>query len=155
MSIKDFNIAIMHGTATEYRTVQKFIKKLGYSPIILKDTITHNYLLENVRNVIWEKAHCAIVIMSPDDMTKQRQFRARQNVVFELGYCLGAFDSIDEDYWYHAVIIIKEKSVETFSDIGGVQFIEYQKIITEETLTMLKATLKKTFKNAKNYYDEL
>ncbi|PZR25253.1 MAG: hypothetical protein DI538_27455, partial [Azospira oryzae] len=127
----------------------------GYHPIVLKDTVDGKYLLERVRDSVWKEAHCAIVIMSPDDMTKQKQFRARQNVVFELGYCLGAFDSIEKRYWYNAVIILKEKSVETFSDLGGIQFIEYQQNLNGINLSMLTETLAATFNKARKYYEEL
>ena len=145
---------IMHGHSTEYKKVQKLIKTKKFTPIVLINEFKGKFILKNVQNAVWDFAHCAIVVMSPDDAV-QSSFRARQNVIFELGYCMGAFDSIPKKYWYPAVIIIKEKSVEIFADIAGLQYIEYEKTIKKEQLAMLSRALDNTFEKAAEFYAEL
>ena len=59
-----------------------------------------------------------------------KKYRARQNVVFELGYCFGAFDSLDDRGIYtanDALVIVAENGVELFSDIDGLKRIDYEK----------------------------
>jgi hypothetical protein len=56
--------------------------------------------------------------MSPDDQLNDGNFRARQNVVYELGYCSGVFDGYydeddeeDEDFEVDPVIVIKKNQL--------------------------------------------
>ena len=51
-------------------------------------------------------------------------------MVFELGYCFGAFDSLDDRGIYtanDALVIVAENGVELFSDIDGLKRIDYEK----------------------------
>ncbi len=154
MPRENFNVIIMHGNKEEYKKVKQVVQNLGFTPILLKEKYDGQFLLDKIRHSVWEKAHCAIVIMSPDDVTEDKNFRARQNVIFELGYCLAAFDSIPDKYWYNAVIVLMEKSVEKFSDIGGMQYIEYASEISDEQITVLSKALNRTFRKASRYYDD-
>ncbi len=155
MPKENFNVIIMHGNKEEYKIIKLAVQNLGFTPIVLKEKFNGQFLLEKVRNSVWDHAHCAVVIMSPDDMTKEKKFRARQNVIFELGYCLGAFDSIPDKYWYNAIIVLMEESVEKFTDIGGMEYIGYDKKIAKEHLERLADALSDTYKKAKKYYPEL
>jgi predicted nucleotide-binding protein len=54
----------------------------------------------------------------------------RQNVVFELGYCFGAFYRLPNIARYkpkHALFVVAEKGVELFADIDGLTRIEYKR----------------------------
>lgn len=155
MGRKHFNVVIMHGNKDEYKIVKKIVVGLGFNAIVLKETFDGSLLLERVRNTVWKYAHCAVIVMSPDDITKDGKFRARQNVVFELGYCLASFDSIPDSFWYNAVIVLKEKSVESFSDIGGMQFIEYERSVSNNEKLILSEALNSAFSKARKYYPEL
>jgi len=155
MPKSEFNVIIMHGHSNEYLKVKELIKRKGFNPIILKESYTGDIIFNKIRKNVWKYAHCIVVVMSPDDKTEEKTFRARQNVVFEMGYCLGAFDSIPKQYWYNAVILVKEFSVEKFADIDGLEYISYSKKITAATLSEISKALTNAFKQARNYYDEL
>jgi predicted nucleotide-binding protein len=155
MPREKFAVIIMHGHSDEYLKVRKLVASCGFKPVVLTERWSGELIFNKVRNNVWKKAHCAVVIMSPDDQTKDLSFRARQNVIFELGYCLGAFDSIKKKYWYHAVIILKESSVEKFADIDGLEYIGYNKKLTQRNLARLSAALERTFQKATEYYYEL
>src|SRR5688572_14969550 len=127
MPKKDFKIAIMHGRAKEYQKISSLINKLEFTPIVIKDNFTGDFLLKKVRKTVWKDAHCAIIVMTPDDELKNSIQRSRQNVIFELGYCIAAFDTLPNKYWYNAVIIVKETSVEDFSDIHGMEVFNFSK----------------------------
>jgi len=151
----DFNVVIMHGKDEEYRKVEGLIRKLKFNPIVIKDNFSGDFLLKKVRKTVWKLAHCAIIVMTPDDQSIDKAYRARQNVIFELGYCLAAFDTLPNKYWYHAVIIIKEDSVEGFSDIHGLETFNYSKKISRSDLNKLSDVLNRTFEKASEYYEEL
>ena len=89
------NIFIVHGHDEGAReSVSRFVEKIGAKPIILQEqanagrTIIEKF--EDHSNVTF-----AIVLLTPDDIgyavsdKSNRNFRARQNVIFELGYFLG------------------------------------------------------------------
>jgi predicted nucleotide-binding protein len=155
MARKKFTVVIMHGSADHYEQVKTCINTMGFTSIVLKEFYTGEFLLKKVKKAVWKYAHCAVIVMSPDDLVGNSEPRARQNVVFELGYCMGAFDSIPKKYWYNSVIILKEKSVAKFSDIDGLEVIEYEKEPTTADLKKLAGVLETTYKNASEYYDEL
>jgi predicted nucleotide-binding protein len=81
--------------------------------------------------------------------------RARQNVVFELGYCFGAFDSLPNIAPYKAkdaLIIIAEKDVELFADINGLTRIEYESGKIGEKKKFIQDTVIRTYTKARKYY---
>lgn len=68
----------------------------------------------------------AIILMTPDDNVNENS-RARQNVIFELGYFLGMWQKeVDRK-----VILLKKGNIEIPSDISGVLYITYTNNITE------------------------
>ena len=68
----------------------------------------------------------AIILFTPDDDAGPNK-RARQNVIFELGYFLGKFQANKD----RKVIILKKGSVEIPSDIAGVLYLSYENSVTE------------------------
>lgn len=68
----------------------------------------------------------AIILFTPDDNSNGK-LRARQNVILELGYFLGKFQS-DEN---RKIAIIKSGDIEIPSDISGVLYLEYINSIKE------------------------
>lgn len=68
----------------------------------------------------------AIVLFTPDDDAGDSK-RARQNVIFELGYFLGKFNEDSN----RRIIILKKGNIEIPSDISGVIYIEFNKAVKE------------------------
>jgi predicted nucleotide-binding protein len=84
--------------------------------------------------------------------------RARQNVVFELGYCFGAFDSLDDRGKYlaeDAVIVVAETGVEWFADIEGLMRIEFKRHRLADEKDAILKNLKSAYKKARKFYPEL
>ena len=155
MARKDFNVVIMHGKQNEYRKIETLLKGMEFRPIVIKDNFDGNFLLKKVRRTVWDKAHCAVIVMTPDDQTGQKMFRARQNVIFELGYCLAAFDTLPKKYAFNAVIIVKESSVEDFSDIHGIETFSFDKELKKGDIKRLRDIFEMTFEKASKFYEEL
>jgi len=71
---------------------------------------------------------CAIILLTPDDkVEKDDTSRARQNVIFELGYFLGMLRTPNK----RKIIILKKGNVEIPSDISGVLYCQFQNNVTE------------------------
>ena len=70
----------------------------------------------------WNFVSCssAIILFTPDD-NANGNFRARQNVVLELGYFLGRFADFDKRH----ITILKKGNIEIPSDISGILYLEY------------------------------
>lgn len=114
-------IFVVHGHDTAIlHQVARLIEKLDIEPIILfeqpgkSQTIIEK--LESNSNVAF-----AVIILTPDDVGKalaeeKLKPRARQNVVFELGYFIGR---LNRNY----VSVLYDESIELPSDYRGVEYI--------------------------------
>lgn len=118
----DFHkVFIVHGRDNELKeAVARFIEKMGFEPIILHEQV-------NCGKTIIEKFEknsdvgYAIVLMTPDDMggvdDQRLMKRARQNVLFELGYFHGKLGR-------NRVTTLVKGELEIPSDIFGVVYTE-------------------------------
>ena len=115
-------VFVIHGRDNEAReTVARFLEKLGLTPVILHEQ-------SNQGRTIIEKfeQHAqvgfAVALLTPDDVgalksdEKNLKPRARQNVVFELGYFLGRLGR-------ERVCALTKGNVELPSDYDGVVYI--------------------------------
>ena len=116
------NVFIVHGHDEEMiLKVEQVITKLGLSPIIL-----HNQV--NAGNTIIEKfeansssAQFAIILLTADDEGKDKteselHFRARQNVILEMGYFMGKLGR-------KKVFPLLGIGVEKPSDLDGIVYV--------------------------------
>lgn len=163
MEKSDFQIGIMHGHSTEYKKIKEIIMELKFRPSILielnkKKKKKPRQILEQFRNLVWHKLDCVVCILTCDDFKK----RARQNLVFELGYCIGAFDSLPDKkkknkYSYHnadtAVIVCMENGVEEFTYSLGIKKISFIKGSLELKKEKIIKALNNSFKNVKKFYE--
>ena len=157
----EFTVFLIHGKSPEIRKVEKFIREeLKFNTIILQDSFTGKNIIDKFKDQVWDEASCAIAIMSPEDELNGGNFRARQNVIFEIGYCSAVFDAIyntededDEDddnddgdpnqNGVDPVIILKEDSIDMrdLSDLLGVEYLEYKQGSIDTTFRHLRTAL--------------
>lgn len=100
---------------------------LKLDPIVLQDQANNS--IETIIGKFERLASdcsAAIVLFTPDDNAGDNK-RARQNVIFELGYFLGKFHE-EKD---RKIIILKKGNIEIPSDINGVLYFEYSKAVKE------------------------
>lgn len=103
--------------------VARFLEKIGIDVVVLREAA-------NAGRPIFNKFHdeaadikFAVALMTPDDIgrhkgDKKPQPRARQNVIFELGFFIGKLGA-------GKVCALIDDSVERPSDYAGVAFIEF------------------------------
>lgn len=135
------DVFIVHGhDEAAKEMVSRFIEKLGFKAIILHEQ-------PNAGRTIIEKFEAysnvgfAVVLLTPDDAhiarvkTLEGKPRARQNVIFELGYFIGKLGR-------QRVCALHKKEVELPSDIDGILYI------TLDTLGSWRLSLAKEMKHA-------
>ncbi len=125
------NVFVVHGhdMATLHELCRILRDEFDLTPVVLSeqpsvglDTIISKF--ERLAN----DCFCAIILLTPDDkIENEKNNRARQNVIFELGYFLGMLRSPDE----RKIIILKKGDVEIPSDISGVLYCQFQNSVTE------------------------
>ena len=116
-------IFLVHGRDEAAKNeVALFLRKNGLQEIILRDRPNKGrHLLKKFQEEA-EGAAFAVVLMTPDDEGAiaggTHQKRARQNVVFELGFFIGKFGTT------HVAALVKTQ-VEKPSDFDGIAWIDF------------------------------
>lgn len=116
-----FRVFISHGRSMLRNRVKRYVEEeLNFATEILVEKFAGSIIFDKLENNTWD-CDCAVVIMTPDDPQPGRKtFRARQNVIHETGYLQGLFQDRE------LVVILKEKSVEWFTNVYGIEFIEFE-----------------------------
>src|SRR5262245_51460351 len=87
-----FRVFISHGRSALRNKVKRFVEdELAFATEVLVDRFTGGVIFDKLEDNAWD-CDCAVVIMTPDDpQPNGESFRARQNVVHEIGYLQGMF----------------------------------------------------------------
>jgi predicted nucleotide-binding protein len=115
-------VFIVHGHDDGTReSVARFIEKLGFEAIILHERPNKGRTIITKFREEAEGVGFAVVLMTPDDLGKAKDAsdlnpRARQNVVFELGFFIGVLGP-------ERVAAAMKGNVERPSDFDGVVYI--------------------------------
>ena len=115
-------IFVVHGhDAAPKAEVARFIEKLGFEAIILHERPNKGRALITKFREESDGAGFAVVLMTPDDVGKAKdapdvKSRARQNVVFELGFFIGKLGP-------ERVAALVKGDIELPSDYDGVVYI--------------------------------
>ena len=111
------NIFIVHGHDDKAKLeVTRTIEKLELNPIILHEQANGGKTIIEKFEANSSEAGFAIVILTCDDKVGDEKFRARQNVVFEMGYFIGKLGREN-------VALLYENGVELPSDINGLVYL--------------------------------
>ena len=122
-------IFVVHGHDEEMeQKVARALEKLGLEPVILHEKPNQGKTLIKKLEDISEDISFAIVLFSPDDkgceannFPKSANLRARQNVIFELGYFIGKFGR------NKVLVLFKEEiNFESPSDFVGVLYTSFK-----------------------------
>jgi len=129
-----FRVFISHGRSDLWRQVERYINKsLDMDTVVLEEQYRGATIIEKLEDQAGE-CDCAVVIMTPDDKMADGSFRSRQNVVHEIGY-------LQALYGRERVVILKEDSVEFFSNNSGIEYIPFTGAFVSSTLHTLNEAL--------------
>lgn len=113
-------VFIVHGHDDGMKEgVARFLSAIGFDPIILHEQANKGRTIIQKFREEAKDVGFAVVLLSPDDETTAGQHRARQNVILELGFFLGALGP-------DRVAALKKGDVETPSDFDGVIYTAYE-----------------------------
>jgi len=138
--VRSNKIIVVHGQDNEMKTdVTQTLQKLDLEPIIIHEKPSSE---QNIIEKISDYAHVsfAVVLVSPDDQASPKEtpdetkYRAKQNVIFELGYFLGRLGKQNVIAIYR-----KKKDFEIPNNYTGVLWIEYKTGWYFELIKELKA----------------
>lgn len=125
------NIFIVHGHDENMKSeVARTIESLGLHPIILHEQPNDGLTIIEKFEKHSLNCHFAIVLLSPDDEgypksdQKAKKFRARQNVILELGYFVGMLGR------KNVLSLVKHDptgNLEIPNDFAGVVYTEFDK----------------------------
>lgn len=134
-------IFIVYGHDTAAReSLELLLHRMDLEPIILqKLPAAGDTIIEKLEGYIGEHGNVgfACVLLTPDDQgyeagkEEQKMYRARQNVILELGMVLARLGR-------SKVAILHKESVELPSDIAGLIYIPFTERIDEVTLKLLQ-----------------
>ncbi len=121
------NVFVVYGHDSISRTqLEAMLRRWEIEPLILDQLPSEGQtIIEKLENYT-QKAHYAIVLATPDDeghianRADEKQFRARQNVVLELGMLLAKLGRNKV-----AILIKNQASMEKPSDISGLVYIPF------------------------------
>lgn len=138
-----FRVFISHGRSVLRNRVKRFVEEeLSFATEVLVDRFSGAVIFDKLEDNAWD-CDCAIVIMTPDDpQPGGKTFRARQNVVHEIGYLQGMFRDRE------LVAILKEESVEWFTNVHGIEYIGF----SGEKVTSAFPKLKQALEDIYEWY---
>lgn len=120
--IKKKSVFIVHGHDDSLKTnVENVLMKLGLEPIVLAQQPNEGDTIFDKFEKNGSRADYAIILLTADDKGKAKDekcynFRARQNVIFEMGYFVAKLGRKNICYLY-------EKDVEIPSDLKGIAYV--------------------------------
>jgi predicted nucleotide-binding protein len=123
-------VFVVHGHNDEMKqSVARTLEKLGLKPIILHEQPNQGRTVME-KFIDYTDVGFAVVLLSPDDLAyskekshKEATTRARQNVIFELGFFLGKLGRT-----HVAALYQKDDKFELPSDYSGVLYIPYDTV---------------------------
>lgn len=113
---------IVHGHDSALRLdLKNYIQNtLGWQePVILAEQRSGGRTIIEKFEDHAERADYAFILLSPDDLTSDSETRARQNVIFELGFFVGYFGRKSGQ-----VLVLRKGDVRLPGDLDGVIYID-------------------------------
>lgn len=115
---KGLKIFIVHGhdktAVLELKDYVQNILKLP-EPIVLAEKPNHGLTIIEKFEEYSKDVGAVFILMTPDDFTNDQKSRARQNVIFELGYFMGKLGRKSGK-----IILLLKGELELPSDISGI-----------------------------------
>lgn len=126
-------IFVVHGhDTTSLEQLELVLRRLGLDPYILQNNDGHSKtLIEALEQQIYKEAAFGIILLTPDDYgypkaqgEENRQPRARQNVILELGMVMASLGR-------ERMVLLKKGALELPTDVSGVIYLEFNEHVKE------------------------
>jgi predicted nucleotide-binding protein len=123
-------VFVVHGHDHVSRDeLRKIISSLGLRAVVLSDIVSGSSTIIEKFEAAALESEFAFVLLTPDDKTAGRlparqKFRARQNVIFEMGWFFAKLGRT-------RVVLLHRGPVEIPSDVTGVEYVEFKISVSE------------------------
>lgn len=129
-------VFIGHGRSLLYLKVQNHLMQLSVDVKAYEsEARSGQHIIDILRNLL-DNCKFAVLVLTAEDETKEGGFRARQNVLHEIGLFQGR-------YGFDKAILLMEEGVEIFSNVAGLQYISFKGTQIEQTFTELERVLRR------------
>ena len=133
-------IAIGHGNDPAWRTIKDYLHDLHDFSVDAFEMEPHaSEVVPDIIEKIGCNSNMAILVLSGEDKTDAGTYRARQNVIHELG-------KFQEKFGYKKTIILVERGVEVPSNASGLIRIDYEHGNIGSTIGGIMAAIRREFK---------
>jgi predicted nucleotide-binding protein len=134
------NVFVVYGHDDNARTeLEAMLRRWNLEPLILDQLTSAGQTIIEKLESVRKDAHFAVILATPDDEgnrkdhPEEKAFRARQNVVLELGMMLTLLGRSRV-----AILVKSDVKMERPSDIQGLIYIPYKEKVSDAKLTLAK-----------------
>ncbi|MCB1876100.1 MAG: nucleotide-binding protein [Chromatiales bacterium] len=128
-------VFIGHGQAEDWKKLATFLEKqLGLAVEEYEKNSAIGYTVTERLKQMLAASSVAIIVMSAEDEQQDESLRARQNVIHEIGLFQGRLG-------FEKVIVLRHETCESFSNISGINEIQYNAGNWEEVFTKIRHML--------------
>ena len=132
-------IFIGHGHSKQWRNLKDHLTdQHGYPVQAYEVGARAGHSIRDILDDMLEKSSFACLVMTGEDETGEGSFRARQNVIHEIGLFQGRLG-------FSRAIVLVEKETEEFSNLQGIHQIRFSTGNIRETFGDVLATLRREF----------
>ena len=132
-------IFIGHGRSLQWRELKDHLQeKHEYRVVAYETGARAGHTVRDILEDMLKESSFALLVMTAEDETSDGLKRARQNVVHEAGLFQGRLG-------FRRALMLIEKDLDLFSNVDGIEYLEYSKGNIKETFGDVLATLKREF----------
>jgi len=132
-------VFIGHGRNTSWRELKDHLQDKHYIQVEAYETGARAG--HSIRDILEEmilKSSFALLVLTAEDKQDNGTYRARQNVIHEVGLFQGRLG-------FSRAIILLEEGIEEFTNVQGVQYISFSKNNIKEVFGEVLATIHREF----------
>lgn len=130
-------VFIGHGRSKLWARLQLFLEKdLNLTTVTYESESRVGESIIPILDILLRKATFAVLILTAEDETAEGAKRARQNVVHEAGLFQGVLG-------FRRAVMLLQKGTEDFSNVAGLQHIEFEKDNIEMAFWEIQRVLKR------------
>jgi predicted nucleotide-binding protein len=130
-------VFIGHGRSKLWARVQLFLQEeLHLETVSYESESRVGLSIVPILETMLSQATFAVLLLSGEDQTAEGERRARQNVVHEVGLFQGHLG-------FQRVVMLLQSGLEEFSNVAGLQYIQFQGESIEQTFWELQKALRR------------
>jgi predicted nucleotide-binding protein len=132
-------IFIGHGRSSQWRDLKDHLHEKHHYKVEAYETGARaGHSIRDILEEMIDKSSFAVLVLTAEDEQINGGIRARQNVIHEAGLFQGRLG-------FPRAIMLIEAGVEEFSNVQGVQYIQFSRENIKETFGEVLATLRREF----------